>query len=64
MACDGIWDCISSEECVKYVAERLSKEKLSDIIEELFDKIIAKDVQSAKGIGCDNMTCIIVHFKE
>lgn len=30
IACDGIWDCLKSEECVKYVAEvKPTKEKLS-----------------------------------
>lgn len=36
------------------------KEKSSAVIEEMFDKIIATDVASSGGIGCDNMTCIIV----
>jgi len=29
----------------------------------MFDKIIATDVASSGGVGCDNMTCIIVQFK-
>lgn len=30
IACDGIWDCMTSEECVKYVAElKPTKERLS-----------------------------------
>jgi serine/threonine protein phosphatase PrpC len=29
----------------------------------MFDKIIASDVASSGGIGCDNMTCVIVQFK-
>jgi serine/threonine protein phosphatase PrpC len=29
----------------------------------MFDKIIAKDVASSGGIGCDNMTCVIVELK-
>ena len=29
----------------------------------MFDKIIATDVASSGGIGCDNMTCIIVTLK-
>jgi serine/threonine protein phosphatase PrpC len=34
------------------------------VIEEMFDKIIASDVASSGGIGCDNMTCVVVQFKQ
>jgi serine/threonine protein phosphatase PrpC len=39
------------------------KKKVSAVIEEMFDKIIAQDVASSGGIGCDNMTCVVVQFK-
>ena len=39
------------------------KPKLSDVIGDIFDQIIAPDVSSSGGIGCDNMTAIIVQFK-
>jgi serine/threonine protein phosphatase PrpC len=32
-------------------------------IELMFDKIIAKDMQSSAGIGTDNMTCVVVEIK-
>jgi len=52
---------LSSQEAVDFVADLIKKkEKTSSIIEEIFDKIIATDVASSGGIGCDNMTCIIV----
>ena len=61
VACDGIWDCLSSEACVNQVGELLkTKAKPSQVIEEIFDKIIATDVHAAQGIGCDNMTCVII----
>lgn len=64
IACDGIWDCLSSQEAVDFVANLIEKkEKCSAIIEEMFDKIISTDVASSGGIGCDNMTCIIVQLK-
>jgi serine/threonine protein phosphatase PrpC len=40
------------------------KEKLSLAVEEMFDKIIAADVASSGGVGCDNMTCIVIQFKQ
>jgi serine/threonine protein phosphatase PrpC len=38
------------------------KEKVSGVIEEMFDKIIATEVASSGGVGCDNMTCVVVQF--
>lgn len=68
LACDGIWDCLTSEEGVNQMREALQKRKdsepVSTIIEELFDRIIAPDVLTSLGIGSDNMTCIIVEFKK
>lgn len=64
LACDGIWDCLTSQECVNFVGDLINKkDKMSKIVEEMFDKIIATDVASSGGIGCDNMTCVIVQFK-
>jgi protein phosphatase 1G len=49
IACDGVWDCKSSQEVVEYIAIRLSKDiKLSSIIEELFNEILATDVYNSK----------------
>ena len=68
LACDGIWDCLSSEECTAMVKEhmqqRASNEPFSRIIEEMFDKIMAKDIYQSSGIGTDNMTAIVVQFKK
>ncbi len=36
---------------------------LSICIEQMFDKIIASDVASSGGIGCDNMTAVVIQFK-
>ena len=49
LACDGIWDCMTNQECVDFISERLKKDpnyKLSKIIEEMFDSIIAPDIYS------------------
>uniref|UniRef100_S4REA3 PPM-type phosphatase domain-containing protein n=1 Tax=Petromyzon marinus TaxID=7757 RepID=S4REA3_PETMA len=66
LACDGIWDCLSSQECTNFVGELLKKKdrRLSSVVEDIFDKIIATDVASSGGIGCDNMTCVVVQFKK
>ncbi|XP_076368076.1 protein phosphatase 1G [Tachypleus tridentatus] len=62
LACDGIWNFMSSQEVVDFIKERLEPEKqLSKICEELFDHCLAPDTMG-DGTGCDNMTCIIVNF--
>lgn len=68
LACDGIWDCMTSAEVISYVQAHyknpeFATAKHSVLIENLFEKIIAPDVASSGGIGCDNMTAIIVKLK-
>uniref|UniRef100_A0A7N0TC78 protein-serine/threonine phosphatase n=1 Tax=Kalanchoe fedtschenkoi TaxID=63787 RepID=A0A7N0TC78_KALFE len=63
LACDGIWDCMTSQQLVDFVHEQLKTEnKLSAICEKVFNKCLAPSV--ADGEGCDNMTMIIVQFKK
>jgi hypothetical protein len=64
LACDGIWNFMSSQEVCDYVQERLDTNysKLSQICEELFMHCLAPD-SHGDGTGCDNMTCIIVTFE-
>jgi protein phosphatase 1G len=64
LACDGIWNFMSSQEVCDYIQERLNANysKLSQICEELFMHCLAPDSEG-DGTGCDNMTCIIVTFK-
>ncbi len=47
IACDGIWDCLTNQECCDFIIERLRKDpkmKLSKIVEEMFDTIVASDI--------------------
>ena len=77
LACDGIWDCINNDEIVKHVYDKLKdigKDNTpTNIVTNLLDQIIAKDVESSGniyiyiyigGIGCDNMTCMLIQFKK
>ncbi|XP_034043401.1 protein phosphatase 1G isoform X2 [Thalassophryne amazonica] len=68
IACDGIWNVLSSQEVVDFITERVKPDHsstarpLSSIVEELLDHCLAPDT-SGDGTGCDNMTCIIVTFR-
>jgi protein phosphatase 2C family protein 2/3 len=60
IACDGIWDVMSNEEVVAYVRERIaSGVEPEEICESLMMICLAPDCQMA-GLGCDNMTVVIV----
>ncbi|RKP22477.1 phosphatase 2C-like domain-containing protein, partial [Syncephalis pseudoplumigaleata] len=60
LACDGIWDCLTSQKVVDYIrrgiAARLPLEK---ICERIMERCLAKE-SDLGGVGCDNMTITIV----
>ncbi|KAH8413812.1 hypothetical protein KR222_008726 [Zaprionus bogoriensis] len=64
LACDGIWNHMTSEEVVEFVQLQLKDDnkKLSKVCEELFDNCLAPNTMG-DGTGCDNMTAVIVKFE-
>ena len=65
LACDGIWDCFSNDECVDFVRRRLSKGMLpAEIAKEACDTCLAEDPRKTQGIGGDNMTFLLVVFDD
>ena len=38
--------------------------KVSPFIEKYLDSVLSKDYMATAGIGCDNMSCIVIVFKK
>lgn len=68
IACDGIWDCLTSQETVDYLKPKIRPHKedksfkISGVIEAMLDTILAKETETSEGIGCDNMSCLVIRF--
>lgn len=68
IACDGVWDALTSHEGGEYVREFVEKRepdtKKSDLVEGLFEDIIALDVDDPDNIdgSSDNMSAILIEF--
>ncbi|KAI0632105.1 PP2C-domain-containing protein [Trametes polyzona] len=61
IACDGIWDCLTSQQAVNVVRRLIANgRKLTEICEEICELCLAPDTTTGAGIGCDNMTIMIV----
>ena len=59
--CAGIWDCLTSQQCVDVVRRLISEGKeLSEIAENVCELCLAPDTESGAGIGCDNMTMLVI----
>ncbi|KAF5299611.1 hypothetical protein FQA39_LY11526 [Lamprigera yunnana] len=60
LACDGIWDVMTNEEVVTFVRQKIVEGvDPEQICELLMMQCLAPDCQMA-GLGCDNMTVVIV----
>ncbi|KAF7512399.1 hypothetical protein GJ744_001334 [Endocarpon pusillum] len=60
IACDGIWDCQSSQAVIEFVRRGIAaKQELQLICENMMDNCLASNSETG-GVGCDNMTMIVV----
>lgn len=60
LACDGIWDCLTSQQAIDFVRRGVQQgETLVQICESMIDVCLAP-TSGGSGIGCDNMSILIV----
>jgi serine/threonine protein phosphatase PrpC len=58
LACDGIWDVMSSQDVVNFVRIRLARSmSAQEVCEELMDACLSP---RPFGLGCDNMSVILI----
>jgi len=63
LGCDGIWDCLTNEQAVEFVRQRISVKSPTEIGVEMLDTIISDDPRATQGIGGDNMTIMIIDLQ-
>ncbi|KOH00041.1 Protein phosphatase 2C 2 [Saccharomyces pastorianus] len=60
LACDGIWDCLTSQDCVDLVHLGLQEGMtLNEISSRIID-VCCSPTTEGTGIGCDNMSIVVV----
>jgi len=64
LICDGVWNCISNEDLINFVAKRIKTTKLlSKICEELFAQLLSPVMPTTGIAGKDKMTFLLIKFE-
>lgn len=64
IGCDGVYESMTSQEMIDFFRKELEVNggKIKESIEKLLDTTCSIDYMKTEGLGCDNMTCIVVKF--
>jgi len=64
IGCDGVYETKTSQEIIDYFYKefQLSGGKTAYCIEKLLDELCSTDYMKTEGVGCDNMTCVVIKF--
>eukprot|EP00927_Polykrikos_kofoidii_P066235 TRINITY_DN61872_c0_g1_i1.p1 TRINITY_DN61872_c0_g1~~TRINITY_DN61872_c0_g1_i1.p1 ORF type:complete len:473 (+),score=91.22 TRINITY_DN61872_c0_g1_i1:43-1461(+) len=63
IGCDGIWERVSSQACATFLLSRVDKRPtgcLADACADFLDKNVSPNPIRTGGLGCDNMTLMMV----
>lgn len=63
IGCDGVWETLTAKDIFSIADQRIKNNpgvKLSTVVEELLDRLVAKD--TSEGVGCDNMSAVFIQF--
>ncbi|CAK5079636.1 unnamed protein product [Meloidogyne enterolobii] len=63
VACDGIWNSLTSQQVCDFILERINRIGLKEIVAEICDHCCANDT-GGDGTGCDNETIILIDLKK
>ncbi|VDK50763.1 unnamed protein product [Anisakis simplex] len=62
IACDGIWNSMSSQEAIDFIRKRISDGvAIKDICEQMCNECLSPNT-AGDGTGCDNMTVIVAEL--
>eukprot|EP00928_Gymnodinium_smaydae_P015925 TRINITY_DN15926_c0_g1_i1.p1 TRINITY_DN15926_c0_g1~~TRINITY_DN15926_c0_g1_i1.p1 ORF type:complete len:467 (-),score=131.70 TRINITY_DN15926_c0_g1_i1:145-1545(-) len=68
IGCDGLWECMSAQQMVNFVRSRLppqgTRKGLTPVLGELLDACCANHPKQRGGLGCDNITAVLVRFED
>lgn len=64
VGCDGIYESKTSQEIVDFFRKEFETNKgnIKQSVEKLLDTTCSHDYVKSEGLGCDNMTCIVIKF--
>lgn len=68
LASDGVWECVTNQQAVNFVRTRLpppgSRKGLQPVLAELLDMCCASTPAQRGGLGCDNLTVVLIRFED